>query len=69
MYIPKAFKLNKFKDVHIPDAKNLLSRYGFNSMPEGAYSGEESAPMPTTKIDTLAFMAERDRMMENEADF
>lgn len=67
MYIPEAFKVHRFKDVHIPETKNLLARYGFASMPEGSYSGDEDAPTQLNKIDTLVLMAERDAQIERES--
>lgn len=68
MYIPAKFKLNKLVDVQIPEPRSYFSRYGYNSMPSGAMSGDEQAPVKKNKVDTFADMEAYDRMKQAEED-
>lgn len=50
MYVPKNLKLNKFRVVQIPSARDIINRYGF--CPGNNYSGEDMSPNPNmTKLD------------------
>lgn len=50
MYVPKSLKLNKFRVVQIPSARDIINRYGF--CPGNNYSGEDPAPSSNmTKLD------------------
>lgn len=54
MYIPEAFKLNKFKDVKIPSNKDYFGRVGLQSVGDPSqYTGDEPATMPQSKMDQI----------------
>lgn len=53
MFIPDEMKLNRFKLVSIPSAREYFKLYGERAMASSAYSGDE-APLPEgNKVDTI----------------
>lgn len=65
MYIPKKLKLNQFRVVQIPSAKEIITRFG---MCLGSnYSGDDMAPTAQTKLDlTLQLDAENGNRLARE---
>lgn len=66
MFVPDKLKLNKFKEVSIPENRDYFARYGFLRVPENAYSGEEVVPLSGTKIDDIEAGLEYDRLMQEK---
>lgn len=66
MYVCEKLKLNKFRDVKIPANKDYFQRLGLTTTPTGEYSGDDSAPMPQTKIQSIEDIEAYDRMKQNE---
>lgn len=67
MYIPKELrKLNEFQEVRIPSNREFFTRHGSAQVPPSQYTGDEMAPMPSRKVDTLADMEEFDRIRQKE---
>lgn len=52
MYTIPALKHNKFQKVNIPSPSDLFKRYGMSKR-GGTYSGDTTAPMSETKVETL----------------
>lgn len=53
MYTIKSLKTNKFKEAAIPSNKELFARFGMTTK-KGSYTGDDKAPGPERKIDTVA---------------
>lgn len=70
MYVPEAMKINKFVDVRIPSNKDYFARLGRQSLPEGQYTGDQPAPMPSDKVESISAEEQRlfDEMRQNEID-
>ena len=51
-YVPKGLQLNKFEDVGIPTLSQYVAKFGLKTC-KGQYSGEDSAPMPQSKVDSI----------------
>lgn len=68
MYVCEGLKLNKFKDVKIPANKDYFVRYGYTNTPASAYTGEDMAVRPKTKVDTFADMEAYDAQRQREED-
>lgn len=66
MYIPDKLKCNRFVAVNIPDNKSYFARFGNKVVPDNFYSGDDPAPSGQRKMDTLAYMDDYDRMMQEE---
>lgn len=55
MYVPEELrKVNEFVDARIPSNRDYFSRFGSVSGNSGAYTGDDVAPLPMDKVDTLA---------------
>lgn len=69
MYVPESLKVNKFVDVKIPSNKDYFARLGKQSLPEGYYTGDEAAPVPTDKVSQITAEEQRlyDEMRQAEA--
>lgn len=52
MYTPKKLKLNQFRVVQIPSAKEIINRFGFCT--GSHYSGDDPVPGPMSKTDMAA---------------
>lgn len=52
MYIPKKLKLNQFRIVQIPSAKEIVTRFGFAT--GSNFSGDDIAPKNMSKLDAAA---------------
>lgn len=52
MYVPNKLKLNKFRVVQIPSAKEIINRFGYCSGTN--FSGEKTAPLSMTKTQLAA---------------
>lgn len=52
MYVPKKLKLNKFRIVQIPSAKEIITRFGYS--PGSNYSGDNTVPKNLSKTDLAA---------------
>lgn len=66
--IPEKLKVNKFKMVRIPSNKEYFARLGSLEVSDKLYTGDEPAPMPQNKVDTLALMDELDRQRQLDDD-
>lgn len=66
MYVPEKLKLNKFRDVNIPDNRDYFSRYGFLQSPANAYTGDVEASSPMTKIEEIEAGRQYDAMRQRE---
>lgn len=65
MFVPDdKMKVNAFRLVAIPRPIEYMQRFGTADMPSSAYSGDEFAPLPKTKIDMLADADRYDAMMQ-----
>lgn len=65
MYVPKKLKLNKFRIVQIPSAKEIITRFGLSS--GSSYSGDSTVPPPMSKLDAAAALDNmNDRMSRQE---
>lgn len=53
MYTIDSLKINKFQEVAIPSPKELFERFGITNR-KGSYTGDEKAPLPESKINTVA---------------
>lgn len=53
MYIPEKMKVNKFHDVAIPSNKSFFSRLGNVDPNILKYTGDEVAPEPMSKTDSI----------------
>lgn len=54
MIVPKEMKLNRFRQVNIPAPKEYFQRFGYQSVTDGRYLGDDNeAPMPMNKIDQI----------------
>lgn len=62
MFVPEKLKVNKFADVRIPSNKDYFQRVGVQALPEGQYTGDEFAPMPTDKVSSIS--AEEQRLYD-----
>lgn len=51
MVVPKSLKLNKFRIVQIPSAREIIGRFGL--MTPHYFTGEDLAPLPQTKTDMM----------------
>lgn len=58
MRVVEKLKLNKFRDVVVPEPKALYQRFGFSAPDPCKYTGDEPAIMPANKCDQLADYAE-----------
>lgn len=54
MYIPESLKLNKYQAVKIPSNADYFARLGKMELGENAYTGDEAAELPGSKIDAIA---------------
>lgn len=67
MYVPdEKLKINKFVQVAIPRTVEFVKRFGNVSPASSLYSGDELAPLPETKMDSLADIDRYDQMMQRE---
>lgn len=65
MYVPKKLKLNQFRIVQIPSAKEIITRFGYAF--GSSYSGESTVPPPMSKLDAAAALDNmNDRMTRQE---
>lgn len=53
MYTLNTLKINKFKETTVPSNRELFSRFGITKS-GGNFTGDESAPTPKTKVETLS---------------
>ncbi len=67
MYIPEEMKLNRFKEVSLPSARDFFRTNGEHAMPDNQYSGDDIAPMPQNKVDSINdFMDYAEQMQREE---
>lgn len=69
MFIPEKMRINKFKDVAIPQNKDYFARLAGNVVqaPAGAYTGDEPVHIEGNKTDELYAYARYAEMKANEA--
>lgn len=68
MYIPEKMKVNKFQEVAIPSNKSFFARLG-NVNPESLqYTGDEVAPEPMSKTDSINDYIEYAEKMSKESE-
>ena len=60
MVAPEKMKVNHFREVRIPENKELFKRFGQYQPSESYFTGDEAAPMGETKVETLARIARED---------
>lgn len=66
-YIPDVkMRINAYKAVAIPRPLDYMKRFGMSVAPSNLYSGDELAPLPSSKVDQLAQMEAYDAMMQRE---
>lgn len=72
MFIPEKMKLNRFKDVSLPSARDYFKLTGFQATPQSAYTGDELAPRQMNKVESIEdferyceMKAEEDRARES----
>lgn len=53
MFTISQLKTRKYQATTIPAPKELFSRFGFTKK-TGSYTGDEQAPLPKSKIETVA---------------
>lgn len=58
--------INKFVEVHVPSKSTYLAKFGFASAPASYYTGDEYAPIPKDKIQSIADIEAYDAMMQQE---
>lgn len=70
MYVPEKLKVNKFVDVQIPSNKDYFARLGRQALPDGQYTGDEAASMPSDKVSSISAEEQRifDEMRQAEID-
>lgn len=68
MWFPdEKMKVNRFKVVAIPRPIEFMRRFGAASTPSSSYTGDEVAPLPLNKVETLASAeALNELQMQNE---
>lgn len=67
IYIPdEKMHINAYKAVAIPRPLDYMKRFGMSVAPSNMYSGDEMAPLPSSKVDQLAAMDAYDAMMQRE---
>lgn len=67
MYIPDdKMDINKFRQVAVPEKSQYMARYGMLSVPASMFTGDEFAPLPKNKVDSIADMERYDEMMAKE---
>ena len=54
MYVPKKLKLNRFRVVQIPSAKDIFVRFGVCA--GSNFSGDQVAPGVMSKLDTASVL-------------
>ena len=60
MVAPEKMKVNHFKEVRIPENKELYKRFGQYQPGENYFTGDEMIPRGETKVETLARIARED---------
>lgn len=65
-FVPDEMRLNDFKDVNIPSNRKMFVASREMLIPDSQYSGDEVLNNNKRKIDSLADMAEYDRIMQDE---
>lgn len=66
-YVPsEKMLINAYKAVAIPRPLDYMKRFGMSVAPSSMYSGDEIAPLPSSKVDQLAQMDAYDAMMQKE---
>ena len=68
MYIPEKLKLNKFRDCSIPSNRSYFQNFGFAVTPSSEYSGDELAPEPMRKVESIEDMQAYAEMKQREID-
>lgn len=66
MFIPEKMKLNRFKEVSMPTARDYFKLTGFQATPQSSYTGDESAPQPMNKVDSINDFLDYAEMMARE---
>lgn len=64
MYVPKNLKLNRFRIVQIPSAKEIIARFGLCN-PKN-FSGDNDAPRAMHKLDMAAYIDNKDFVMSRQ---
>lgn len=64
MYVPKKLKLNKFRVVQIPSARDIINRFGMSI--GSNYSGDTTVPGPMSKTDLAAAVDYKNDMMSRQ---
>lgn len=68
MFIPDEMKLNRFKEVSLPSARDFFRNNGVHSMPDNQYSGDDVAPMPMNKVDSISDFERYCELKQHEED-
>lgn len=61
--------VNKFEFVKPVQTRNLVGRLGYAVMPQGSYTGDETALTPMTKLQILQYgykLVEEESMQEDK---
>lgn len=66
MYIPKEMKLNRFKEVSLPSARDFFRTNGEHAMPDNMYTGDELAPVAQNKTESIQDFIDYAEQMERE---
>ena len=61
-------KINRFQQVAIPRPVEYMQRFGSLRAPANQYTGDDLAPLPQNKVDSLAYAEAYDAMMQREED-
>lgn len=61
MVAPEKMKVTHFKEVRIPDNKELFKRFGQYQPSDSYFTGDERTPGGETKVETLARIAKEDQ--------
>lgn len=68
MYVPdEKMRINRFKVVAIPRPVEFMRRFGAAGTPSSSFTGDQIAPLPQNKVETLASAeALNELQMQNE---
>lgn len=66
MFIPKEMKLNRFKEVSLPSARDFFGITQGQIPNSSQYTGDEPAPMPANKVDSINDFIDYAEQMQRE---
>lgn len=67
IHVIDELKLNDFKACHCVRPKDLFARYGKRLVDASYDSSEEIVPMNLNKLDSIEYLEQYDRMMQNQS--